>query len=75
MAHLALFFDNGLTADINVNWLSPVKIRQSILAGSKQMVVYDDLEPSEKVKIYDSGVGLTDDPDEDPPDAGVISDR
>jgi predicted dehydrogenase len=64
MAHLALFFEDGLTADINVNWLSPVKIRQSILAGSKQMVVYDDLELSEKVKIYDSGVKLSGNPDE-----------
>jgi predicted dehydrogenase len=64
IAHVALFFDNGLTADLNVNWLSPVKIRQSILAGSEKMVVYDDLEVSEKIKIYDSGVNLSGDPDE-----------
>jgi predicted dehydrogenase len=64
MAHVALFFENGLIADLNVNWLSPVKIRHSILAGSQQMVVYDDLELSEKVKIYDSGVKLSDNPDE-----------
>lgn len=64
MAHVALFYEGGLIADLNVNWLSPVKIRQSILAGSERMVVYDDLEPSEKIKIYDSGVRLSGDADE-----------
>jgi predicted dehydrogenase len=64
MAHVTLFFEGGMIADLNVNWLSPVKIRQSILGGSKRMIVYDDLEPSEKLKIYDSGVRLTDDPNE-----------
>jgi predicted dehydrogenase len=64
MAHVTLFFEGGMIADLNVNWLSPVKIRQSILGGSKRMVVYDDLELSEKLKIYDSGVRLTDDPNE-----------
>jgi predicted dehydrogenase len=59
MAHVTLFFDDGFIADLNVNWLSPVKIRQSILGGSQRMVVYDDLEPSEKIKIYDSGVRLS----------------
>lgn len=64
MAHLTLFFEGGLIADLSVNWLSPIKIRQSILGGSKRMVVYDDVEPTEKLKIYDSGVRLTDDPAE-----------
>ncbi len=64
MAHLTLFFEGGLIADLSVNWLSPVKIRQSILGGSNRMVVYDDVEPTEKLKIYDSGVRLTDDPAE-----------
>ncbi len=61
-AYLTLFFDDALIAHINVNWLAPVKIRRTIIGGSKRMIVYDDLEPSEKVKIYDSGLTLTDDP-------------
>ena len=64
MAHVTLFFEGGLIADLNVNWLSPVKIRQTILGGSERMVVYDDLEQSEKLKIYDSGVRLSNDPKE-----------
>jgi predicted dehydrogenase len=64
MAHATLFFEDGLVADLNVNWLSPVKIRQSILSGNRCMVVYDDLEPSEKIKIYDRGVNISGDPEE-----------
>ena len=64
MAHLTLFFPGGMIADINVNWLSPVKIRQAILSGDRRMAVYDDLEQSEKVKVYDRGVRLSTDPEE-----------
>jgi len=46
-----------------VSWLAPVKVRQILLGGSKKMIVYDDLEPSEKVRVYDSGVSFTDDPE------------
>ena len=53
---ITLKFKNNFIAHINVNWLSPVKIRQTLIAGSKKMVVYNDLEPSEKIKIYDKGV-------------------
>jgi predicted dehydrogenase len=45
-----------------VSWLAPVKVRQILLGGSKKMITYDDLEPSEKVKIYDKGISFTDDP-------------
>lgn len=62
IAYLTLFYDDNLIAHINVNWLAPVKIRRTIVGGSAKMVVYDDLEPSEKVKVYDSGLTLTDDP-------------
>src|SRR6202008_4973280 len=58
MAHVSLFFEGDLIADLNVNWLSPVKIRQSILSGDRRMVVYDDLETSEKIKVYDRGVSV-----------------
>ncbi|NOZ64833.1 MAG: Gfo/Idh/MocA family oxidoreductase [Caldiserica bacterium] len=56
IAYLHLNFDAQLTAHIHVNWLAPVKIRMMLIGGSKKMVVYNDMEPSEKVKIYDKGV-------------------
>ena len=58
IAYLTLFFDSGLIAHINVNWLSPVKIRHTLIGGSEKMVVFDDLEAAEKVKIYDSGITI-----------------
>lgn len=64
MAFLTVFFANDLIAHINVNWLSPVKIRRTLVGGSKQMIVYDDVENSEKLKIYDSGIKVTETPDE-----------
>ena len=63
VAYLTLFFDSALIAHIHVNWLAPVKIRRTLIGGGRQMVVYDDLEPSEKVKIYDKGVALKYSPD------------
>ena len=62
LAFITLFYDSGTIAHCNVSWLAPVKVRQILIGGSKQMIVYDDLEPSEKVKIYDKGVSFTDDP-------------
>jgi predicted dehydrogenase len=56
IAYLTLFFPNSLIAHIHVNWLAPVKVRRTLVGGSKQMIVYDDLEPSEKVKVYDKGI-------------------
>ena len=58
MAHISLFFPSGTVAHLNVNWLAPVKIRQTLIGGSRRMIVYNDLEPSEKVKVYDRGVSL-----------------
>ena len=62
LAFITLFYESGMIAHCNVSWLAPVKVRQILIGGSKQMIVYNDLEPSEKVKIYDKGVSLTDDP-------------
>jgi predicted dehydrogenase len=62
LAYITLFYDSGIIAHTNVSWLAPVKVRQVLLGGSKKMIVYDDLEPSEKIKIYDKGVSITDDP-------------
>ena len=56
IAFLTLFFDNRLIAHLHVNWLAPVKVRRTLIGGSRKMIVYDDLEPSEKVKVYDKGV-------------------
>ena len=63
LAFITLFYDSGMIAHCNVSWLAPVKVRQILLGGSKKMIVYNDLEPSEKVKIYDKGVSFTDDPE------------
>ncbi len=56
VAYLILHYGQNIIAHIHVNWLAPVKIRRMLIGGSKKMVVFDDMEPSEKVKIYDSGV-------------------
>jgi predicted dehydrogenase len=62
LAYVTLYYDSGMIAHANVSWLAPVKVRQILVGGSKKMVTYDDLEPSEKVKIYDKGISFTDDP-------------
>jgi predicted dehydrogenase len=59
MAYLTCFFDDSLLAHHHVNWLAPVKIRRTLIGGDRQMIVYDDLEPSEKVKVYDKGITVT----------------
>jgi predicted dehydrogenase len=56
VAYLNLEFDDGLLASFHVNWLSPVKVRHFIIGGSGKSIVYDDLEPTERIKIYDRGV-------------------
>ena len=58
VAYLTLFFENHLIAHIHVNWLAPVKIRRTLIGGTHKMIVYDDLEPSEKIKLYDKGITL-----------------
>jgi predicted dehydrogenase len=63
LANVTLFYDSGTIAHTSVSWLAPVKVRQIHIGGSKKMITYDDLEPSEKVKVYDKGVSFTDDPE------------
>lgn len=58
IAHISIYFDDNCFAHFHVNWLSPVKIRRMIVGGSKKMLVYDDMENFEKIKVYDSGVDL-----------------
>lgn len=59
IAYLTLEFENNLIAHFHVNWLAPLKIRKTLIGGTKSMIVYDDTEASEKVKIYDKGIEVT----------------
>jgi predicted dehydrogenase len=52
IAYVTAFYESSLIAHLNVNWLSPVKVRRTLIGGSRKMVVYDDTESSEKVKLY-----------------------
>lgn len=58
IAYITVHFDNGFLAHFHVNWLAPVKIRHMLLGGSQRMLVFNDMEPSEKVLVYDKGVDL-----------------
>lgn len=62
MAHLTVHYDGGTMANLNVNWLAPVKIRQTLIGGSRKMVVWDDMQTSEKIKIYDRGAARSEGP-------------
>jgi predicted dehydrogenase len=59
MAQITLFFESACVAHINVNWLSPVKVRQTLIGGAKKMIVYNDMEPTEKIKVYDKGITVS----------------
>ena len=56
LAHICIYFEDNCFAHFHVNWVSPVKIRRIIVGGDKKMLVYDDMENLEKIKVYDSGV-------------------
>jgi predicted dehydrogenase len=59
MAFITIYFRRNITAHINVNWLSPVKMRTTLIGGRDKMLVWNDLEADEKIKIYDKGVKIT----------------
>ena len=59
IAFLTLYYPDKVIAHINVNWLSPVKVRTTLIGGQKKMLVWNDLEADEKVKVYDKGVNIT----------------
>jgi predicted dehydrogenase len=59
MAFITVYFPGNLIAHVNVNWLSPVKVRMTLIGGKDKMLVWNDLEPDEKIKIYDKGVDIT----------------
>jgi len=58
IAYITVHFDSGFLAHFHVNWLAPVKIRHMLIGGSQRMLVFNDMEPSEKVLVYDKGVDL-----------------
>ncbi|MBA3657539.1 MAG: Gfo/Idh/MocA family oxidoreductase [Gemmatimonadaceae bacterium] len=68
VGYLTLLYDDSFIAHVTVNWLSPVKVRRMLLGGTKKMVLFDDLDPEEKVKVYDRGIT----PIETVPGSGVI---
>ena len=59
MAFITVYFPGNITAHMNVNWLSPVKVRTTLIGGKDKMLVWNDLEADEKIKIYDKGVEIT----------------
>ncbi len=61
VAYLTLFFADNLIAHLHVNWLSPVKLRRTLIGGSRKMIVYDDLEAYEKVRLHDKGLVIESD--------------
>jgi predicted dehydrogenase len=58
IAFITVYFPGHIIAHVNVNWLSPVKVRTTLLGGEKKMLVWNDLEADEKIKIYDKGVNM-----------------
>jgi len=56
VGYVTVYYDNNLLAHFHVNWLSPVKLRRTVVGGSKKMLVWDDLNPEERLKIYDKGM-------------------
>ena len=59
IAFITVYFPKQIIAHVNVNWLSPVKVRTTLLGGEKKMLVWNDLEADEKIKIYDKGVRMS----------------
>ncbi|NLT68280.1 MAG: Gfo/Idh/MocA family oxidoreductase [Acidobacteria bacterium] len=60
VAYIMVYFADNVIAHFNVNWLSPVKVRTTLIGGSKKMLVWNDLEADEKIKVYDKGVSTDD---------------
>jgi len=59
IAYITLFFSNSCIAHIHVNWLAPVKVRRILIGGTQKMIVFDDMETVEKIRVYDKGVDVT----------------
>jgi predicted dehydrogenase len=59
VAFITIYFPGNTIAHVNVNWLSPVKVRTTLIGGQKKMLVWNDLEPDEKIKVYDKGAQIS----------------
>jgi predicted dehydrogenase len=59
VAYITIYYRNDVIAHVNVNWLSPVKVRTTLIGGEKKMLVWNDLEADEKIKVYDKGVQIS----------------
>ncbi|WP_428261291.1 Gfo/Idh/MocA family protein [Haliangium sp.] len=59
IAYITVVFAGGIIGHVHVNWLAPVKVRKTLIGGSRQMIIYDDIEPDTKVQVYDRGVDVT----------------
>ncbi len=59
MAHITIYYPHNFIAHIHVSWISPVKLRTILIGGSKKMIFYNDVEPHEKIKLYDKGVSIS----------------
>lgn len=63
IAYVTVRFNSKLIAHFHLNWLAPVKVRLTLIGGSQKMLVYDDMQPSEKVRVYDRGITTSHDPE------------
>lgn len=63
VAYLTVFYNSNFIAHIHANWLAPAKIRRTTIGGNRKMVIYDDLEQSEKVKVYEKGISTSQSPE------------
>ena len=63
IAYVTAHFEGSMIAHFHLNWLAPVKVRRTLVGGSRKMIVYDDMEPTEKVKVYDKGISMNHDPE------------
>ncbi len=64
VAYLTMYFPGTLLAHVHASWLAPVKVRRTLIGGSRRMIVFDDLETSEKVKVYDRGISVDPSPED-----------
>jgi predicted dehydrogenase len=63
IAYMTIFFDGSLIGHVHANWLAPVKVRRTLLGGSRRMVMFDDIEASEKIRVYDRGISVDPSPE------------
>lgn len=64
VAYLTMFFEGTLLGHVHTSWLAPVKVRRTLIGGSRRMIVFDDLEASEKIKVYDRGISVDPSPED-----------